>query len=143
ERLRRRLARSCTSPLQLPRVVERRPGVIPPKPGRPPQPPSERQITRRRFAALVILLLALGGLGWAAVAAIGGGSQHTSPGATSSDSLIYSTETITTNGKTTQTVIAMPKPFRVVFPEGFTVAQMAARVGAVAKIAEHERRVHP
>jgi uncharacterized YceG family protein len=91
----------------------------------------------------VILLLALGGLGWAAVAAIGGGSQHTSPTATNSDSLIYSTETITTNGKTTQTVIAMPKPFRVVFPEGFTVAQMAARVGAVAKIAEHERRVHP
>jgi uncharacterized YceG family protein len=124
-------------------VVERRPGVIPPKPGRPPQRPSERQITRRRFAALVILLLALGGLGWAAVAAIGGGSQHASPTVSSSASLIYRTETITTNGKTTQTVIAMPKPFRVVFPEGFTVEQMAARVGAVAKIAEHERHVHP
>jgi uncharacterized YceG family protein len=123
-------------------VVERRPGVIPPKPGPPPRRPSERQITRRRFTALAILVLALGGLGWAAVAAIGGGSQHSVTG-TSSDSLIYSTETITTNGKTTETVIAIPKPFRVVFPEGFTVEQMAERVGAVAKIAEHERRVHP
>ena len=30
-----------------------------------------------------------------------------------------------------------PKPFRVVFPEGFTRAQMAERVGVVAGIAEH------
>jgi peptidoglycan lytic transglycosylase G len=30
------------------------------------------------------------------------------------------------------------RQFRVVFPEGFTRAQMAARVGAVAAIAEHE-----
>ena len=36
-----------------------------------------------------------------------------------------------------------PKPFRVVFPEGFTRAQMAARVEAVAGIAFHERHVHP
>jgi peptidoglycan lytic transglycosylase G len=33
--------------------------------------------------------------------------------------------------------------FRVVFPEGFTRAQMAARVQAVAKIAQHERHVRP
>jgi uncharacterized YceG family protein len=32
-----------------------------------------------------------------------------------------------------------PKPFRVVFPEGFTRAQMADRVAAVAKIAERKR----
>jgi len=32
-----------------------------------------------------------------------------------------------------------PKPFRVIFPEGFTRAQMADRVGAVAKIAERKR----
>ena len=31
-----------------------------------------------------------------------------------------------------------PKPFRIVFPEGFTRAQMAERVGVVAKIAERE-----
>jgi UPF0755 protein len=33
--------------------------------------------------------------------------------------------------------------FRVVFPEGFTRAQMAERVQAVAKIAHRERHVHP
>jgi UPF0755 protein len=32
-----------------------------------------------------------------------------------------------------------PKPFRIVFPEGFTRIQMAARVKAVAAIAERER----
>ena len=32
-----------------------------------------------------------------------------------------------------------PKPFRVVFPEGFTRAQMAERVGAVAAIAQRKR----
>ena len=32
-----------------------------------------------------------------------------------------------------------PKPFRVIFPEGFTRAQMADRVSAVATIAEHKR----
>ncbi|HUZ99033.1 MAG TPA: endolytic transglycosylase MltG [Gaiellaceae bacterium] len=36
-----------------------------------------------------------------------------------------------------------PKPFRIVFPEGFTRAQMAERVQAVAKIAFNERHVHP
>jgi len=34
---------------------------------------------------------------------------------------------------------APPKPFRVVFPEGFTTAQMAERVGVVAGIAERKR----
>jgi uncharacterized YceG family protein len=33
--------------------------------------------------------------------------------------------------------------FRVVFPEGFTRAQMAVRVQAVARIARHERHVRP
>jgi len=36
------------------------------------------------------------------------------------------------------TTIRQLRQFRVVFPEGFTRAQMAARVTAVAKIAEHE-----
>jgi UPF0755 protein len=36
------------------------------------------------------------------------------------------------------TTVRELRQFRVVFPEGFTRAQMAARVGAVAQIAEHE-----
>ncbi|HZD86879.1 MAG TPA: endolytic transglycosylase MltG [Gaiellaceae bacterium] len=41
---------------------------------------------------------------------------------------------------TTQaTAVKQPKPFRVVFPEGFTRREMAVRVQAVAKIARRER----
>jgi UPF0755 protein len=128
-------------------VVERRPGVMPPKAGPPPSPrrPSDRQVARRRIAALAVLVLLLGGLGWLAVAAIGGGSpkraQSAQPTAPAS-ALFYTTETITTNGKTTQTVMAMPKPFHIVFPEGFTIAQMAQRVDAVRRIADRERHIH-
>jgi len=36
-----------------------------------------------------------------------------------------------------------PKPFRIVFPEGFTRREMAQRISAVDKIALHERGVRP
>ena len=47
----------------------------------------------------------------------------------------------TGGGKTTtqRTTPSPPPPFRVIFPEGFTREQMAGRVDAVAKIAQHER----
>jgi uncharacterized YceG family protein len=125
---------------------ERHPGVMPPNPVPPPRGPSPRQVTRRRAVALAVLVLLLGGLGWLAVAAIGGGGTQkadTATHSTTSSSLIYTTETVTTNGKTTETVIAMPKPLHIVFPEGFTIAQMAERVGAVKGIAQHKRHVRP
>jgi uncharacterized YceG family protein len=118
--------------------------VTTPPPGPGPRRPSQRQVARRRTFLLALLVLVLGGLGWLAVAAIGGGTKDTATTAapsTSSSSLIYTTETVTTNGKTTETVIAMPRPFHIVFPEGFTIAQMAQRVAAVKAIAEHERHV--
>ncbi len=98
---------------------------------------------RRRIAAVGVLVLALGGLGWLGVAAIGGGnsSPEAAGAVTTSSSLIYTTTTITTNGKTTETVIAMPKPLHVVFPEGFTIEEMAQRVGAVKAIAKKKRHV--
>ena len=117
-----------------------------PPPGPRPRRPSDRQVARRRTFLLAVLVLALGGVGWLVVAAIGGGTTKSVTAAapsTSSSSLIYTTETVTTNGKTTETVIAMPKPLHIVFPEGFTIAQMAQRVAAVKVIAEHERRVRP
>jgi len=40
---------------------------------------------------------------------------------------------------TTTTAPPPPKPFRIVFPEGFTRLQMALRVKVVAKIAEREK----
>jgi UPF0755 protein len=126
-------------------VVEPGPGVTP-NGGPPPRRPSDRQVARRRTVLLAVLVLVLGGLGWLVVAAIGGGtSKHRTVAAptTTSGTLIYTTETVTTNGKTTETVVAMPKPFHIVFPEGFTIAQMAQRVDAVKAIAERERHVQP
>jgi uncharacterized YceG family protein len=120
--------------------VGERQGVIPPRQGRPPEGPDRRKVARRRVIALVVLLLLLGGLGWLAVAAIGGGNDKASlPPATSSSTLIYRTVTKTTATGTVETVIAMAKPFHIVFPEGFTRDQMADRVAAVAKIAQRER----
>ncbi len=118
---------------------------MPPRRGRPPQVPNPRQVARRRALALAVLVLVLGGLGWLAVAAIGGGnnSDNAAQSSTLSNTLLYRTVTRTTATGTVVTVIAIPKPFHVVFPEGFTRKQMAERVAAVAKIARRERKVQP
>jgi UPF0755 protein len=71
---------------------------------------------RRRVIALCVLLAALIGLGFAIAAVRDQGG-----------------------GKTTPTVVVAPKPFRIVFPEGFTRLDMADRVKSVAQIAAHER----
>ncbi len=124
---------------------ERRPGIIPPRQGRPPQGPSPRRVATRRALALGILVLVLGGLGWLAVAAIGGGnsSDMAAQSSTLSSTLLYRTVTRTTATGTVVTVIAIPKPFHVVFPEGFTRKQMADRVAAVARIATRKRKAKP
>jgi uncharacterized YceG family protein len=79
-------------------------------------------VWRRRVVALGVLVAAFA-IAWVAVASVGGKKKAKPP---------------------PPTVLAAPKPFRVVFPEGFTRRQMAARVSAVAQIADRERgkRVH-
>jgi uncharacterized YceG family protein len=71
---------------------------------------------RRRLVALGVLLAALIGLGFAIAGVRDRGSKQP-----------------------TTTVAAAPKPFRVVFPEGFTRADMGGRVKSVAQIAAQER----
>jgi uncharacterized YceG family protein len=98
-------------------VVEPKRGVIAPQPRRPERPRTPRPvIMRRRIFALCVLLAALIGLGVAIAAVRDRGG-----------------------GKTTPTVAVAPKPFRIVFPEGFTRLDMADRVKSVAQIAAHER----
>jgi len=75
---------------------------------------------RRRIVALGVLLAALIGLGFAITSVRDRG--HKTP---------------------TPTVAAAPKPFKIIFPEGFTRADMAERVKAVAKIAEKEHGKTP
>jgi UPF0755 protein len=74
---------------------------------------------RRRLVALCVLLAALIGLGFAVASVRDRGAK--SPPA----------------------VAAPPKPFRIVFPEGFTRLDMAERVKSVAQIAARERGRKP
>jgi UPF0755 protein len=100
-------------------VVERRGGVMPPRP-RPPRRTPRSVVYRRRLLALVVLLAGLA-VAWFAIASSGSSNKPKPP---------------------PPTVLARPKPFRVVFPEGFTRKQMAERVTVVAAIAQRERGKH-
>jgi UPF0755 protein len=82
--------------------------------------PSRRRILVRRFVAGIAIVLVLGGI---AAALAMRSSSHAAPPPT--------------------TTIRQLRQFRIVFPEGVTRAQMAARAQVVAKIAKREghRRV--
>jgi UPF0755 protein len=84
-----------------------------------PVRPSREQVRRRRLVAAAVAFVAL----VAAAAAVAVAIPRTHRAAPT----------------TTVAVPAPPKPFRIVFPEGFTRAQMAERVQVVAKIAERKR----
>jgi uncharacterized YceG family protein len=71
--------------------------------------------------ALVLFVAAAGIVIWLATSAIGGGKD----------------------AAPTTTVLAPPKPLRIVFPEGFTRKDMAAQIVAVDKIAQRKRHVKP
>jgi UPF0755 protein len=98
-------------------VVERRKGVMPPRP-RPPKRTPRAVVYRRRIVAVGVLLAAVV-VAWVAIAGVGGNDKATPPPAT--------------------TAVVRPKPFRIIFPEGFTREQMAERVTAVAGIARRKR----
>ena len=90
---------------------------MPPRP-RPPERTPRTVIYRRRIVALAVLLAGFL-IAWFAVAGVGGSDKSAPP--------------------PPATAIAKPKPFRIVFPEGFTRRQMAERVTTVAGIARRER----
>jgi UPF0755 protein len=83
-----------------------------------PRGPSPEQIRRRRVVALLGIVTALVAVVIAVVVALPHvHSSHPAP----------------------TVVPPPPKPFRVIFPEGFTRAQMAERTQVVAKIARRKR----
>jgi UPF0755 protein len=95
--------------------------VIPPVRGRPR--PSRRQVRTRRAIALVGLLAALAVVGVLGTLALGALRESSPPPA--------------------PTVAPPPKPLKIVFPEGFTIDQMAQRIAAVNTIAKERRNVTP
>jgi uncharacterized YceG family protein len=103
-------------------VVERRPGVIPPKPGPPPRPPVPRGriLLRRVLAGGAVVALFGFGIWLVVKATSAGGSSAPAP-----------------------TTLAAPRQFRVIFPEGFTRKEMARRVDAVNGIAFQKSGLRP
>jgi peptidoglycan lytic transglycosylase G len=95
-----------------------------PEPRRPRRrPPTARELRLRRLVALgavLVVVLVLAGGGWLIAQSVRGSGAAAPP-----------------------TIAQAPKPFKVVFPEGFTRRDMAKRVTAVDKIALRERHVRP
>jgi UPF0755 protein len=107
-------------------VVQQPELIDPPRPPvRRHRGPTRRQVVVRRVAAGAFLAAVLAALAWGAVVVVGKVRDHSAAPAT------------------TLTPPPPPKPFRIVFPEGFTRAQMASRITAVDKIAHRERGVRP
>ena len=77
-----------------------------------------KKIRRRRIVAVLLFLIVVGVVVGVAVAAV---QHHAAP-------------------PTPPPPPPPPKPFRIVFPEGFTRAKMGMRVHDVAKIADREHR---
>jgi uncharacterized YceG family protein len=85
--------------------------------------PTREQVVARRAVAIGALVVVLGVLAWGAVTLVGTGSG---------------------SGGTTAAVLPPPpKPLKIVFPEGFTRRDMAARITAVDRIAKRKRGVTP
>jgi UPF0755 protein len=101
-------------------MVERRRGMMPPVQGDPgPPKPPPRTVARRRAFATLGLIAAVGLVAAVALFAVDRGDKSKPA-----------------------TTAAVP-PLRIVFPEGFTRRDMAARITAVRKIAETRRDVTP
>ena len=98
------------------------PTTVTPPPRRHRTRPSHTRILVRRGAAIGFvcgLVALLVGSGWAVL----GGSEEAAPPPAPAP--------------------VAPKPLRIIFPEGFTRAQMAERIGEVNEIAREKRKVNP
>jgi peptidoglycan lytic transglycosylase G len=91
---------------------------MPPKPGPPPRQVPHGRVLRRRLAALgAVLVVGVAIFGAVEIAGRRSSAPPTLP----------------------STTVPPPKPFRIIFPEGFNRDEMAQRVQAVAQIAENKR----
>jgi UPF0755 protein len=104
-------------------VVEQRAPLTPPWPPHRRPRPSRGQLAARRAIALVLLAGGLGLAVWLVtigIGSIGGGKKKATPPAP----------------------LVAPS-LKIIFPEGFTRAQMAQRIRAVDQIAKQKRKITP
>jgi uncharacterized YceG family protein len=95
----------------------------PERPLRHRRRPSRGRILARRLIALALLVGLVAVLAGSAWALLGSGGEEAAP--------------------PPAPVAPPPKPLRIIFPEGFTRAQMAERIGEVNQIARDRRNVRP
>ncbi len=96
--------------------------VTPPIPGR--SRPPRRKLLARRIVAVAVLLVAVAFVAWLGALALGAVRESAPP-------------------PPPTTAPPPPDPLRIVFPEGFTIDQMADRITAVNQIARERRNVRP
>jgi UPF0755 protein len=96
--------------------------ITPPVRGRPGLP--KRKLVARRILALAIVLAAVAFVAWIGALALGAVRESAPP-------------------PPATTAPPPPEPLRIVFPEGFTIDQMAERITAVNRIARERRSVKP
>jgi len=101
-------------------VVEQRVPLSPPEPPRRRPRTSRRQLAARRALALVLLAGGLALAVWLVTVALGGDDKKAAPPAP-----------------------VAPPTLKIIFPEGFTRAQMAERITAVDEIARDKRKINP
>jgi peptidoglycan lytic transglycosylase G len=87
--------------------------------------PSAKVLARRRLVAILLILVVVGAGVWAATAAVDKTKKAAPP------------------PPPPTTTAVRPKTFRVIFPEGFTRTEMAARITAVDAIARRKRGFEP
>jgi UPF0755 protein len=101
-------------------VVEQRVPLSPLEPPRRRPRSSRRQLAARRALALVLLVGGLALAVWLVTVALGGDDKKAAPPAP-----------------------VAPPTLKIIFPEGFTRAQMAERITAVDEIARDKRKINP
>jgi UPF0755 protein len=95
----------------------------PPLPPRRRHRPSRARLMARRAFALVLLVGFLGLAVWLATVAVGSIRE--------------------TDEQPAPAPVVAPRPLKIIFPEGFTRAQMADRIREVNRIARERRNVNP
>src|SRR4029078_9400544 len=95
-------------------------------------------IRRRRIVAVTLLVLVVAAAMTVAAVAVSRLGETDSASPPPPDTNARDTHSVSPRPPTPAAPVKLAKPFRIIFPEGFTRADMADRVTAVAQIAKQK-----